>query len=223
MSHSQELKSKIRLADPRLQEQLGLFWDHPSFRAVFAEHLVGLYFAVNASIPLLQCALERSRKLAAECPVAAGLIPYFTGHIDEEQYHDEWLLEDIETLGMARSSVTSRIPPPDVAAMIGTQYYYIHHAHPLSMLAYLAVIEGSPPRREELDRVAARMTVPKTSLRSFYKHAEFDIGHSEELWHLIDHLPLEPWHQTLLGLNVIVVTDQLAVIMENVLAAAGQN
>ena len=220
MSFSQTLKSKIRLADPRLQEQLDLFWDHPAFREVFTEHLVRLYFAVNASIPLLDCALQRARKLAAACPVAAGLIPYFTSHIDEEQFHDDWLLDDIEALGIARTAVTSRIPPPDVAALIGTQYYYIKHAHPLSMIAYLAVIEGSPPRKAELDQVLARGVVPEASLRSFYKHAEFDIGHSEELWDLIDHLPLEPWHETLLGLNVIVVTDQLAVIMENVLTVA---
>lgn len=220
MSHSQRLKSKIRLADPRLQEQLALFWDHANFTAVFAEHLAKLYFAVNASIPLLECALEQSNTLSKACPVAAGLIPYLTEHIEEEQYHDEWLLDDIETLGIDRTSVTARMTPPDVAAMIGTQYYYIKHVHPVSMLAYLAVIEGSPPRREELDRVAATQAVPKASLRSFYKHAEFDIGHSEELWSLIDRLPLEPWHETLLGLNVMVVTDQLATSMEDVLASA---
>jgi len=220
MTHSQKLRSKIRLADPRLQEQLSLFWDHPAFREVFAEHLVRLYFAVNSSIPLLQRALDRSRELAGQCPVAAALIPYFADHIEEERYHDEWLLEDIEALGTPRSSVTARIPTPDVAAMIGTQYYYINHSHPLSMIGYLAVIEGSPPRKEELDRVASAMVVPKASLRPFYKHAEFDVGHSKDLWDLVDDLPLEPWHETLLGLNVIAVTDQLAVIMANVLAAS---
>jgi hypothetical protein len=207
------------LADPRLQEQLALFWDHTDFHTVFAEHLARLYFAVNASIPLLECALEQSHKLGEACPVAAGLIPYLTDHIEEEQHHDEWLLDDIEVLGIDRSSVTARITPPDVATMIGTQYYYIKHAHPISVLAYLAVIEGSPPRRDELDRVAATTGVPVASLRSFYKHAEFDIGHSEELWTLIDRLPLESWHETLLGLIVMIVTDQLADTMENVLAA----
>ncbi len=218
-SHSEVLKYKIRLARPREQKQLNLFWHHPKFAEVYREHLIRLYYSVSASIPLLECALSRARVLSDTCPVAAALVPYLSEHIVEEQDHDEWLLEDIEELGIPRDKVTSQIPPTVVASLIGSQYYYIKHAHPVSVIAYLAIVEGEPPKKEALDDIALNKGVPKKALRTLYLHAEMDIVHSQELWTLIDDFPLLPWHTTLLGINAILVTDQLASIMEEVLAS----
>lgn len=217
-ANSELLKSKIRLVDPRLQEQLSLFWGHPRFTDVFEQHLFRLYHAVHASVPLMQCALEKSRQLAPNCPVAASLVPYFSEHIEEEKEHDVWLLQDMEVLGVPRDQITEHIPPTVVATLIGTQYYYINHTHPITMIGYLAVVEGNPPRADVLDQIVATTSISKEALRSFYKHAEMDIHHSEELWQLLDDLPLTPRHNALLGTNVMLVTDQLANMLEEVLA-----
>ena len=221
-SQSEMLKYKIRLASPRLQEQLNLFWNHPRFPEIYREHLIRLYYSVSASIPLLKCALERARALSETCPVAAALVPYLSEHIVEEQDHDEWLLEDIEELGIPREKVTSQIPPTAVASLIGSQYYYIKHAHPVSVIAYLAVVEGNPPKKEALDDITLKKGIPKKALRTLYKHAELDIIHSKELWILIDDLPLVPWHTILLGVNAILVTDQIASRMEEILASVSR-
>lgn len=218
-SHSDLLRAKIRLAAPRLDEQLSLFWNHSQFEAVFLQHLIKLYYCVNSSVPLLTSARQRSQELAQSCSVAAALAPYFREHIIEEHDHDVWLLEDIEVLGVSRADVTSRIPPSDVATLIGCQHYYIQHGHPLAMMAYLAVVEGNPPTVEGLDQLLVNTTIPKAALRSFYKHAEIDIGHSEEIWNLIDSLPLQPWHISLLGISAMLATEHIACLMENLLSS----
>lgn len=218
VANSELLKSKIDLVDPRLQEQLSLFWEHPRFADVFEQHLYRLYHAVHASVPLMQCAFERSRQLSSDCPVAAALVPYFSDHIEEEKDHDVWLLQDMEVLGVPRDQITEQIPPTVVATLIGTQYYYINHTHPITMIGYLAVVEGNPPRAEVLDQIVATTSIPKNALRSFYKHAEMDIHHSDEVWRLLDDLPLTTWHNTLLGMNAMLVTDQLASMLQDVLA-----
>ena len=221
--HSRVLKSKIRMVNPRLNEQLDRFWNHSNFSEVFVNHLFRLYHSVKASAQLLEGALERSKFLSPTCPVAAALVVYFAEHVQEEKGHDEWLLDDMELLGIKRGNVTSQIPPTDVAALIGSQYYYMRHTHPVSLLAYLAIIEGNPPRQENLDFIESKTDIPKAALRSFYKHAELDIVHSAELWALIDSLPLTPWHSSLLGLNAMLVVEQIAVSMENLLASFPEN
>ena len=94
MSHSRRLQARIELVEPRLQEQLQRFWEHPEFPEVFRTHLCGLYHSVHASVPLLRCALARCTVLAPDCPVAQRLVPYYTQHISEETDHDTWLLDE---------------------------------------------------------------------------------------------------------------------------------
>jgi hypothetical protein len=217
-SNSTVLKAKIRLVEPRLQQAASRFWNHPQIERVFRLHLARLYFTINASKPLLECALARSRELADDCSVAKRLVPYFEKHIIEEAGHDEWILDDLRVLGVSREEVTSRLPPAEAATLAGSQYYYINHVHPLAVVSYQAVVEGSPPRKEFLDGIVARTSIPEAALGSFYKHAEIDVHHGRDLWALLDSLPLQPWHETLLGINAMLVTDQLACFLESLLA-----
>jgi len=217
-SNSDLLKIKIQMVMPRLEEQLRLFWAHPKIDELFRQHLTQLYHSVRASVPLLECALEEARRLSPKCPVADQLKTYLTDHIAEEQGHDTRLLEDIEILEL--SDKVRRVTPPDIVTKIGTQYYYIKHEHPVSILAYLAVIEGNPPTTKELDIVTRKMAIPKSSLRSLYEHAEIDAFHSEELWSLIDSLPLTSSHTEILGVNAMMAVDQAASAYESLLVSS---
>lgn len=219
-SHSEILRAKIGLAEPRLQDTAARFWNHPQLESVFKKHLLRLYFTITASKPLLEAALQRSRELSDDCPVAAKLVPYLAEHIIEEEGHDEWVLDDLEVLGVSRAEVRATIPPADAATLTGSQYYYIQHSHPVAVTAYQAVVEGSPPRKEFLDSIVARTAIPKGAFGSLYKHAIIDQQHGKALWALLDSLPLEPWHSTLLGVNALLITEQIAGFMETVLATA---
>ena len=37
------------------------------------------------------------------------------------------------------------MPPPSVAGLVGSQYYWILHHHPVAFLGYVALMEGYPP------------------------------------------------------------------------------
>ena len=91
-------------------------------------------------MPLTEAALARSREL--DDPLAAPLARYLEEHVDEELGHDETLLGDLETLGVDRAEVLERIPPPAVAALVGSQYYWILHYHPVAFLGYVALMEA---------------------------------------------------------------------------------
>ena len=116
-----------------------------------------------------------------------------------------------------------QVPAPAVAALTGSQYYYIDHAHPVSLVAYQAVVEGYPPRKEFLDGIVERTQITRQALGSFYKHAEIDRHHGEALWQMLDALPLDDSHVSLLGMNAFLCVDLIARLMESTLDALGED
>jgi pyrroloquinoline quinone (PQQ) biosynthesis protein C len=176
---------------------------------------------MRASVPLMEAARHRALELAPTCPVAAKLVPYYTRHIREETGHDEWLLQDLEHLGHARRDVLARTPAPEVATLIGTLYYWVLHAHPVAVMAYLAVVEGSPMTPAALDAIARRWGLGRPALRTLYQHAVLDVRHGQEVFRALDGLPLTPEHESLLGLTAIHVVEQLSQVIETLLREAG--
>jgi hypothetical protein len=154
-------------------------------------------------VPLTEAALEQSGRLGAADQLAAPLAAYLEEHVEEELHHDETLLADLEVLGIDRNSVLERIPPPDVAALVGQQYYWIFHFHPIAFLGYVAVMEGFPPSPELIELLIARTGFPRTAFRTYVEHAELDPGHRDHLDRTLDSLPLEPRHEAALGVSAI--------------------
>jgi Iron-containing redox enzyme len=216
----QALRYKIRLAEPGLDALWSVFWEHPAVGPVFPEYLFSLWCSMRATVPLLQAAATRAEERAPRDPVCAELVPYFLAHAEEERGHDEWLLEDMAGLGIPRAEVLARLPPPDVAAMIGTQYYLIAHAHPIALLGCFAVLEGSPLTEPDLAGLAARSGIPRPLLRTLDKHALLDPHHRDDLDALLDALRLAPEHEALMGLSALTVVEQLGDIAERLLALA---
>ncbi|HET8625510.1 MAG TPA: iron-containing redox enzyme family protein [Gemmatimonadales bacterium] len=214
------MRLTIRLASARVQDLSWSFWNHPRLSEIFPDYLHTLYPSMRATVPLLELAAERARALEETDPVAAALVPYFIQHAREELHHDDWLLEDMELLGLDSGAAKSAPGPPDIAAMIGSQYYWLHYAHPVALLGCFAVLEGSPPEVEMLDRVAERTGLPPAALRTLYKHAQLDPHHRDDLDELLDSLPLTPEHSALLGISALTTVDQLGGILERLVGAA---
>lgn len=217
---SRELDLTLRLAAGRLDAASRRLWYNPRLKSVFPEYLVRLYHVGRATLALMAIARERARMLAPECPVAARLEPFLARHLVEERHHDEWLLQDLEVLGVPRSAVITRIPPPEIAALIGSLHYWVLHHHPVALVAYLFVAEGHPFEREFLDEVVARTGLPAPALSWFYKHAVLDIRHGADIREFLDTLPLTEDHRTLLRTTVIGLAENMAVFMERVMGTA---
>jgi hypothetical protein len=104
-----------------------------------------------------------------------------------------------------------------VAALAGSQYYWVLHYHPVALLGYLAFMEGSPPTPELIDDLRARTGHPHAAFRTLVKHGELDPGHSEEIDRVIDSLPLAREHETVLGLSAMSSAAYLTRALEEVL------
>jgi hypothetical protein len=203
LSHSRRLRQKISLALPELGLAGRAVHNHPRLAEVLPDYLYTTHCMIRASVPLMQVAAERSRAIASTDAVASAIAPYFQKHIREEMHHDDWLLEDLVVLGYDPAELLRQPPSPAVAAMVGSQYYWIHHYHPVALLGYIAVMEGYPPTIEQVDGLVARTGFPRTAFRTMLRHAQLDPHHRDDLDQLLDTLPLAPEHVAVVGLSAM--------------------
>lgn len=173
------------------------------------------YHVTRGMVPLMEAALGRTRKLVPGDRVAAGLAAYLERHIPEEMHGGEpggALLEDLEALGVDPVTLSTQLPPPKIAALIGAQYYWIIHHHPVAVLGYLQ-LETFHPHRPTLERLIEKTGLPRDGFRQLLLHAELEVEHARELHRVLDSLPLEPPHEELIGLSalqtVALLTDAL--------------
>ena len=97
----------------------------------------------------------------------------------------------------------ARPPAPAVAALVGAQYYWMFHFHPVALLGYIAVLEGYPPSLRLIEDLRSRTGYDASAFRTLRIHAELDPGHREELDELLDSLPLTREQSTVIALSAI--------------------
>jgi hypothetical protein len=162
-------------------------------------------------VPLMEAALARARELAPEDRVAPGLADYLEKHIPEEMHSDEpggATLDDLAALGVDDDRL--RKPPrPEIAALIGAQYYWIFHHHPVALLGFLE-LEAFHPHTPTLELLQQRTGLPREGFRQLFIHAKLDVAHARDLHRVIDALPLELEHEQLIGLSALQSIDLLA-------------
>ncbi|MEU1127855.1 iron-containing redox enzyme family protein [Streptomyces sp. NPDC005899] len=157
----------------------------------YLSYLGAMHAVVRASVPLMLRARDRARLLETRGDPSAGpLASYLTEHIREEEGHDAWLLEDLRAAGAPPGEALRPMPAPVVADLAGAQYYWIEHHHPVTLLGYIAVLEGYAPAASLTSRIARTTGLPDSALRTVREHAALDTGHLEDLRALLDGLPL---------------------------------
>lgn len=200
MSASGRLRAKLDLAYPAVAQTSARIWADARVRELYPAYLEIWHGVVRSAVPLIEAARDRARELAPADEVAAQLVPYFEHHGPEEAGHDAWLLEDLEALGRDRRAALQRIPSPRVATLVGAQYYWLRHAHPVSLLGHMAVVEGYSPPPGFADRLQALTGHPREAFRALRRHERLDIKHKRELYELIDRLPLTAEQEALMGI-----------------------
>ena len=144
--------------------------------------------------------------LAPDDPVAGGLAAYLERHIPEETHGDEpggATLEDLEALGVVDTvALRAELPPPQIAAVVGAQYFWILHYHPVAVLGFLE-LEAYHPHEPTVERFIEVTGLPREGFRQLLLHAKLDVAHARELHRVLDSLPLEPQHEQLVGLSAL--------------------
>jgi hypothetical protein len=123
-------------------------------------------------------------------PVARPLREYLHGHIAEERGHDDWIAADLAASGENPGRCLAPIPSAEVACLVGAQYYWLEHYHPATLLGYIAVLEGNPPKPELVEHLMAVTGLPGPAFRTLRAHAELDPGHAAAVFALLDELAL---------------------------------
>jgi hypothetical protein len=218
LGHGQLLKRKIAIAAPLLAPATSALWDNPGLRDLFPEFLVAIHGSVRATLPLMETAARMAERGRRTDPVCAALGEYLVQHIEEERDHEEWLLQDLEALGLEREDVLSRIPRPTIAAMVGAQYYWILHVHPVALLGFFAVLEGHPPTVAHLAEIERRTGLPPNAFRMLRHHAVLDVAHADELFARLDALPLSPRLVDLVGTSALQTMAALALFFDDLTA-----
>jgi Iron-containing redox enzyme len=205
LTPSARLRRKIDLVSPAFGTPGRLLLEHPRARELYPRYLTISSYLALVTVPLMEAALRRARALAPGDPVAAGLADYLERHIPEEMHGDEPghdSLADLEALGVDTVGLRGRPPPEKVAAVIGTQFFWIRQCHPVAILGFLE-IEAYHPTPAAVERLIERTGLPRDGFRHLLLHAELDVEHAEELHRLLDSLPLEPHHEQLIGLSAL--------------------
>ncbi len=200
---SVRLRRKIDLVIQPYAKSCRTLVTHPRLADLRPRFLLTQHQIIRATVPLTEVAAERAEAMAAADPLASGLARYLKEHVEEELGHDDSLLDDLELLGVKRASVLSRMPSPSVASLVGAQYYWIHHHHPIAFLGFVALMEGHPPTPTLIETLISATGYPRAAFQTFAEHGELDPGHRDRLDRTIDALPLTDEHETVMGISAM--------------------
>jgi hypothetical protein len=204
-SPSARLSRKLDLVLPAYGTPGRLLLEHPRARELYPTYMAAGAYVALMMVPLMEAALDRARALASTDRVAAGLVDYLERHIPEEMHGDEPgddLLEDLAAVGVDTEALRVRPLPESIAALIGTQFFRIGHAHPVAVFGMLW-LEVFPPRAAGVEQLIERTGLPRDGFRQLLLHSEVDVRHGSELQAVLDSLPVEPWHEQLIGLSAL--------------------
>ncbi|MEW1908745.1 iron-containing redox enzyme family protein [Kitasatospora sp. NPDC085895] len=208
-SRSTALRLTLDLAALPLQAATSTLWRPDGLGGRYTAYLRAMHAVVRASVPLMELAARRCAAAGPGDRVAGPLGAYLERHVEEERGHDDWLLEDLAAAGAAPDAG----PPPVAAArLVGPQYYWIEHVHPVALLGYMTVLEGHAPAPWLAGRLAARTGLPRAAFRTVHDHAVLDAGHRADLDALLDGLPLDVRQEsavTVSALHTVTATTHL--------------
>ena len=221
-TESERLSRKLGVVLPELQRATHAFTEHPNPRGAYVEYLWAVYWIVRASVPLMQTALAEATALADHDLVAKALTAYLPEHIDEEMHHDEWLLEDVERLGIDRLVITDRAPSVAIATLVGPQYYWVQHAHPVALMGYIAVLEGNPPAVAAIDRLVDRTGFPPEAFRTLREHGALDPHHFDEFNRTLDALQLSAEQSGLIGASALYTVAAIARVFDDIVESVSE-
>jgi Iron-containing redox enzyme len=199
---SDRLTTKIQLVVPEMLRETTAMWTRPGVRKTYVEWMRVMHGAIRATIPMMLAATEECLHRRDD-PVAEGFAAYLAKHIREEYGHDTWVVEDYAAAGCDPADLTDMAVGGTVAALIGSQYYWMRHVHPIALLGYMTVIEGYPPSPELISYLKEHTGLPENAFRALERHAVLDIKHRADLYHQLDALPLTPRHEALIGMSAL--------------------
>ena len=152
----------------------------PSYLAFLRE----AYHHVRHTVPLM-------RAFQARIPTGrAWLGPALEEYIEEEQGHDEWILDDIRACGGDPEAVRNGRAGVATEVMVAYAYDTIMRRNPLGFFGMVHVLEGTSVSLALLaaDRIQAPLALPDAAFSYLRSHGTLDQEHVRHFELLMDRI-----------------------------------
>ena len=153
----------------------------PSYVAFLTE----AYHHVRHTVPLL-----RACKAALPAHHAAWLDGALDEYVQEEQGHDEWILDDIAACGFDAEAVRHGRPAHATEVMVAYAYDLIARGNPLGFFGMVHVLEGTSVALalQAADQIQAHLRLPDRAFSYLRSHGTLDVEHTAHFARLMDRI-----------------------------------
>ena len=155
-----------------------------------AQHLLGPAPTEPAYISYLQNIWHHVRHTPRKLALAAwrcgpeqrGLREHLSKHSREEMGHDDWILSDLEALGVPRAATVDAPLTPAMTALVAHGYYLAGMQHPATILAEAYFVErlSQGQAGEVALGLRQRLGIPEAATTFLASHGELDQDHAAE-------------------------------------------
>jgi pyrroloquinoline quinone (PQQ) biosynthesis protein C len=156
-------------------------------RELYVAFLTQAYHHVRCTVPLMMAAGSR-------LPLRlAWLQPEILHYLEEEQGHDEWILNDIEAAGGDRGAAAQS--PPDLAtdAMVAYAYDMVMRRNPAGFFGMVHVLEGTSVALALVaaDQIQSALDLPNKAFTYLRSHGALDQEHVVHLAGILNRFDCE--------------------------------
>lgn len=150
----------------------------------YIAYLTEAYHHVKHTVPLMRAARAALR------PDQAWLIPALDEYIEEEEGHEEWILNDIRHAGGDAEAVRHGKPRPETQAMVDEAYRFIAHENAAGFFGMVYVLEGTSTAiaTQGADAVRKALNLPKSCFSYLTSHGALDLQHMEFFRNLMNQM-----------------------------------
>jgi pyrroloquinoline quinone (PQQ) biosynthesis protein C len=150
--------------------------------ASYTAFLREAYHHVRHTVPLLRACKAR---LPAGREWLEGPLDEY---IDEEQGHDEWILDDLRACGVDVEAVRHGMPSVETEVMVAYAYDLIARRNPLAFFGMVHVLEGTSVALalQAADQIQQQLRLPGAAFSYLRSHGTLDQTHVAHFQRLMD-------------------------------------
>jgi pyrroloquinoline quinone (PQQ) biosynthesis protein C len=153
-------------------------------RELYVAFLTQAYHHVRHTVPLLMA-------VGSRLPDRLGWLRNDVLHyLEEENGHEEWILNDIAAAGADRDAAARSMPGVATDAMVAYAYDMVWRRNPLGFFGMVHVLEGTSAALalRAADTIAASLQLPARAFTYLRSHGQLDQEHTQHLAGILDRL-----------------------------------
>jgi pyrroloquinoline quinone (PQQ) biosynthesis protein C len=111
-------------------------------------------------------------------------------YLEEEQGHDQWILNDIEAAGGDRQAASQGQPDVATDAMVAFAYDMVDRRNPAGFFGMVHVLEGTSVALalRAADQIQATLALPDRAFTYLRSHGTLDQEHVKDLANILERL-----------------------------------